>query len=437
MSTSKLKERVVRHSPSTGAGSPDVWGIYEPDTGSIQYICADPATKQAALIDVVWNLDPKNYRFSAESVDQVLDLVRQNGLSVGWVLDTHPHADHVMASALLKERTGAPAAIGDKVHDIAKLWAGLYNLPDAFDPARDFDHLFAAGETFRIGDLEARVMLSPGHTLGSITYVCGDAAFTHDTLMQPDVGTSRADFPGGDTEQLWDSIQAILALPPDTRLFVGHDYGTDDRDEPQWEATVAQHRASNKHVKDGTRREAWIKKRNERDATLPLPDRILAALQINLRGGRLPPAEADGNSYLKIPVNKFPAPQKKAMTMKEMVAEAQSRVAAISPEQAAKGNGSAALVLDVREPGELETHGRVPDALHVPRGLVESRADATAKTAEVRLTDLRDTGCVHVLCGSGARAALVADTLRTMGYDATVIEGGFEAWKAKGLPVED
>jgi glyoxylase-like metal-dependent hydrolase (beta-lactamase superfamily II) len=305
MSDSKLKEPVVRHSPSRGAGSPDVWGIYEPDTGSIQYICADPTTKKAALIDVVWNLDVQHYRFSTESMDQVLDLVRENGLSVEWVLDTHPHADHVMASALLRERTGAPNAIGKKAKDIAGIWAELYNLPDAFDPSRDFDRLFAEGETFRIGDLEVRVMLSPGHTLGSITYVCGDAAFTHDTLMQPDVGTSRADFPGGTTEELWDSIQAILALPEDTRLFVGHDYGTDSRDEPEWEATVGEHRANNRHVKDGTKREDWIKLRDERDATLPLPDRILAALQINLRGGRLPEPESDGHSYLKIPANKF------------------------------------------------------------------------------------------------------------------------------------
>ncbi len=305
MSTSKLKQPVVRHSPSRRPNSPDVWGIYEPDTGSIQYICADPATKKAALIDVVWNLDPKNYHFSTESMEQVLYLVQQNGLSVEWILDTHPHADHVMASALLKERTGAPAAIGEKARDIAGIWADLYNLPGVFDPARDFDRLFAEGETFRIGDLEVHVMLSPGHTLGSITYVCGDAAFTHDTLMQPDVGTSRADFPGGTTEELWDSIQEILALPGDTRLFVGHDYGTDERDEPEWEATVAEHRARNRHVKDGTKREDWIKLRNERDATLALPDRILAALQINLRGGRLPAAEDDGHPYLKIPINRF------------------------------------------------------------------------------------------------------------------------------------
>ncbi|WP_375688018.1 MBL fold metallo-hydrolase [Pseudooceanicola sp. LIPI14-2-Ac024] len=303
--TSLLKQRVVRHSPSTGAGSPDVWGIYEPDTGSIQYICADPATRKAALIDVAWNFDPKHYRFSTESMDQVLDLAKENGLTVQWVLDTHPHADHVMASAHLKERTGAPNAIGDKVTEIAGIWGNIYNLPDTFDPDRDFDHLFYDGEVFKVGDLDVKVMLSPGHTLGSITYVCGDAAFTHDTLMQPDAGTSRADFPGGNTEELWDSIQDILALPGDTRVFVGHDYGTSERKEPQWEATVAEHKAANKHVKDGTKREDWIAVRDTRDATLALPDRILAALQINLRGGRLPAPEADGGHYLKMPVNKF------------------------------------------------------------------------------------------------------------------------------------
>lgn len=303
--SNSLNSRVVRHSPSTGPGSPDVWGIYEPDTGSIQYICADPATKKAALIDVVWNFDPKNYRFSTESMDQVLGIVKEAGLTVEWVLDTHPHADHVMASAHLKERTGAPNAIGALVPEIAKIWADLYNLPDAFAPSRDFDHLFHEGETFKIGELDAKVMLSPGHTLGSITYVCGDAAFVHDTFMQPDAGTSRSDFPGGKTSELWDSIQDILALPGNTRLFVGHDYGTKDRKEPEWEATVDEHKARNIHVQDGTKREDFIARRQTRDATLALPNRILAALQINLRGGRLPTAEDDGNSYLKLPVNRF------------------------------------------------------------------------------------------------------------------------------------
>lgn len=305
MNASRLQQRIVHHSRSRGTGSPEVWGIYEPDTGSIQYVCADPATKRAALIDVVWNFNPKSYRFSTESMDQVLDLVREQELEVEWVLDTHPHADHIMAAAQLKERTGAPTAIGEKVGDIAELWAEIYNLPDVFNPARDFDRLLADGETFSIGALEVRVMLSPGHTPGSITYICGDAAFIHDTLMQPDVGTSRADFPGGDPEQLWDSIQDILALPPETRLFVGHDYGARDRDEPTWEAMVAEHKVRNRHVRDGTRREDWIRRRDERDATLPLPDRMLAALQINLRGGRLPPAEEGGRVYLKLPVNRF------------------------------------------------------------------------------------------------------------------------------------
>ncbi len=305
MTDSKLSQRVVRHSPSRGAGSPDVWGIYEPDTGSVQYICADPATKKAALIDVAWNFDPKHYRFDTGSMDQVLALVAENGLTVEWVLDTHPHADHVMASAHLRDRTGAPNAIGEKVRDIAAIWAEIYHLPEAFDPTRDFDRLFAEGETFRIGDLEVSVMLSPGHTLGSITYVCGDAAFTHDTLMHPDAGTSRSDFPGGKTTELWDSIQAILALPGNTRLNVGHDYGTKARKEPRWEATVDEHRAHNIHVKDGTEREVFIERRQTRDKSLALPNRILAALQINLRGGRLPAAEDDGNHYLKLPVNHF------------------------------------------------------------------------------------------------------------------------------------
>lgn len=303
--TDTLRAPLVRHSASRGAGSPDVWGVYESDTGSIQYICADPVTRQAALIDVVWNFDPKNYRFSTKSMDQVLDLVRAEGLTVQWVLDTHPHADHVMASAQLSARTDAPNAIGALVPDIAGIWADLYNLPGTFNPRRDFDRLFAEGETFRIGELEVRVMLSPGHTLGSVSYVCGDAAFVHDTLMQPDAGTSRSDFPGGDTASLWDSIQQILSLPPQTRLCVGHDYGTKTRKEPQWQASVAEHKAHNIHVRDGTPREDWIALRQARDATLALPDRILAALQINLRGGRLPDPEADGHHYLKLPVNRF------------------------------------------------------------------------------------------------------------------------------------
>lgn len=303
--TSQLDQPVVRVSKSANQDGPTVIGIYEPDTGSIQYICADPQTKKAALIDVVWNFDPKSYATDTRSIDQVLDLVAEHGLAVEWVLDTHPHADHFMASAILSQRAGAPNAIGEKVKDIAALWRDFYNEPDAFDVDRSFNKLFADGDTFKIGNLDVRVILSPGHTLGSITFVCGDAAFVHDTLMYPDSGTSRADFPGGSAAELWQSIQTILSLPEDTRLFVGHDYGSEQRDEPAWEATVRQHLDNNTHVKEGTRREDWIKRREERDRTLSLPDRMLAALQVNLRGGRLPEKEADGHSYLKLPTNRF------------------------------------------------------------------------------------------------------------------------------------
>ena len=294
----------MKISESRGPGSPRVAGFHEPDTGSIQYVAACPASGKAALIDVVQDFDPKSFATDLAPAEAVLEWVRAEGLSVEWVLDTHPHADHLMASAWLKERTGAPNAIGEKVREIAGLWRDLYNMPDQ-DPAPHFDRLFADGDRFRVGECEVRVMLSPGHTLGSITYVMGDAAFVHDTFMQPDAGTARADFPGGSAAELYDSLQAILALPDDTRLFVGHDYGTDEREDPAWEATVAEQKRSNKHLGGGTPKEAYVRIREERDATLALPDRMLAALQVNLRGGRLPEPEEDGHNYLKLPLNRF------------------------------------------------------------------------------------------------------------------------------------
>lgn len=295
---------VIRESASRGPGSPRVIGVYESDTGSVQYIAADPATGKAAVIDVVWNFDPRNARTSTDSAEEILRIVEREGLEVAWILDTHPHADHFMASAFLKERLGAPVAIGEKVRDIAVLWRDLYNEPDAFDPGV-FDRLLADGDSVQVGDLTFDVILSPGHTLGSVTYVAGDAAFVHDTLMHVDVGTSRCDFPGGSAKQLYASIQRILSLPDETRLFVGHDYGGPDRDEPAWEATVAEHKAANPHVGGGRSEAEFVKLREARDAKLPLPDRMLHALQVNLRGGRLPPAEADGHSYFRIPANRF------------------------------------------------------------------------------------------------------------------------------------
>lgn len=291
-------------SPSRGRNSPEVTGFYEPDTGSVQYLVSDPVTGKAAIIDAVWNFDPHNARTGTQSADEILSFVRTRGLAVEWILDTHPHADHFMAAAYLKEKLGAPQAIGGKVRDVAELWRGFYHLPPGFDLAA-FDRLFADGDAFSIGSLAVRVMLSPGHTLASITYVVGDdAAFVHDTLMQPDSGSSRADFPGGDAAALYRSIQAILTLPGKTRLFVGHDYCHGGR-APQWESTVAEQKAANIHIKDGISQSEFVKLRTERDKTLPLPDRMLHALQVNLRGGRLPEPESDGHSYFKIPANRF------------------------------------------------------------------------------------------------------------------------------------
>jgi len=293
-------------SPSTGPSSPEVHGFYHEATGSIQYVVIDPATRKAALIDVVQDFAPESATTSFETAEEIVSFVRQQNVDVDWILDTHPHADHLMASAWLKDKLGAPNAIGEKVSEIAAIWSGLYNLPDAFDPAADFDRLFADGDTFRIGELPVRVMLSSGHTLGSVTYVVGDdAAFVHDTFMQPDSGTARCDFPGGSARELYASLQVLLALPDPTRLFIGHDYGTDTREEPAWEATVAEQRRDNIHLRGGTPCEDYVEIRTNRDKILPLPDRILAALQVNLRAGRLPPPEADGHHYLKIPLNRL------------------------------------------------------------------------------------------------------------------------------------
>ncbi len=297
----------TRESPSRGPTSPRVVGFYEEPTGSIQYVVIDEGTKKAALIDVVLGFTPSEARTDTAAAQEILDFVKAEGLTVEWILDTHPHADHLMASAWLKEQLGAPTAIGVKVRDIAGIWGEIYNTPGAFDPDRDFDRLFADGETFMLGELPVRVMLSPGHTLGSISYVVGDdAAFVHDTLMHVDAGTTRADFPGGSASELYDSLMAILALPEETRLFVGHDYPpVGERTDPAWEATVAEHKAHNKHLGGGTPREAFVKIREERDATLSLPDRMLYALQVNLRGGRLPETESNGKSYFRIPANTF------------------------------------------------------------------------------------------------------------------------------------
>lgn len=293
--------QTFRHSP----GRPDVAGFYEPRTSSVQYVVSDPATRRCAIIDPVLDFDGKSGATATHHADELLDYVAAQQLTVEWILDTHPHADHFSAAQYLKEKTGAPTAIGSYITQVQALWKDLYNWPDFPADGRQWDHLFSEGDTFKIGEIESRVMFSPGHTLASITYVIGNAAFVHDTLFQPDGGTARTDFPGGNAHRLWDSIQAILALPDDTRLFTGHDYRPGGR-EPEWESTVHSQRETNIHLCDDQTLEDYMAIRNERDARLPMPALVLPSLQINIRGGALPEPEDNGRRYLKIPLDALP-----------------------------------------------------------------------------------------------------------------------------------
>ncbi|KOX53043.1 MBL fold metallo-hydrolase [Methylobacterium sp.] len=284
-------------------GRPIVTGFHDEPTGSIQYVVADPDTKRCAIIDPVLDFDPKSGATATRSADALLAHIEREGYALEWVLDTHPHADHFSAAGYLHDRTGVPTAIGEKVVEVQRLWKGLYNLPDTFrTDGSQWSRLFADGERFRIGALDVEVMFTPGHTLASIAYRVGDAAFIHDTLFMPDSGTARADFPGGDAHVLWRSIQRILALPDETRLFTGHDYRPGGR-AAAWESTVARQRAENKHLTETETEEAFVRMREARDRELPMPKLILPSLQVNIRGGRLPEPEANGKRYLKIPLN--------------------------------------------------------------------------------------------------------------------------------------
>jgi glyoxylase-like metal-dependent hydrolase (beta-lactamase superfamily II) len=282
---------------------PDVAAFYDAATGSIQYVVADPETGKCAIIDPVLDFDQKSGSTATTNADAILDHVAKQGLSVEWILDTHPHADHFSASRYLRDRTGAPTAIGEHVKGVQQIWKQIYNWPDFVCDGSQWDRLFRDGDIFNIGNLAVRVLHSPGHTLASISYIVGDAAFIHDTLFMPDSGSARADFPGGSAESLWNSIQAILALPGETRLFTGHDYRPGGRD-ALWESTVAEQKADNKHVA-GKSRKDFVNLREARDKTLPMPKLILHALQVNIRGGELPAAEGNGRRYLKIPLDAF------------------------------------------------------------------------------------------------------------------------------------
>ncbi len=287
----------------TAPPKPEVRGFYNEPTGSIAYVAADPASGHAVIIDPVLDYDERTARTSTQAADAMLEHIRARKLTVDWILDTHPHADHLSAANYLKEKLGAPTGIGEKIVEVQKIWRDIYNLPDFPCDGSQWDRLFADGATFSIGALPAHLMLTPGHTLASVTYLIGDAAFVNDTLFQPDSGSARTDFPGGNAETMFASIMSILALPDQTRLFTGHDYGAGGMRKPQWESTVVEQKQRNIHFKDKPTREQYAAVRRARDAKLEMPKQILHALQINLRAGQLPPPENNGRSYLKIPVN--------------------------------------------------------------------------------------------------------------------------------------
>ncbi|ESY42699.1 MBL fold metallo-hydrolase [Mesorhizobium sp. RSR380A] len=284
------------------SAKPEVAGFYDKPTGAIQYVVTDPVTRRCAIIDPILDFDEKSGATATKNADALLHFVRANGLELEWILDTHPHADHFSAAHYLREKTGAPTAIGDRIIEVQALWKAIYNWPDFPADGSQWDRLFGEGETFMIGNLPVKVLFSPGHTLASITYVIGDAAFVHDTLFMPDSGSARTDFPGGSAARLWHSIEGILALPDDTRVFVGHDYQAGGR-EPCWESTVAEQRAKNIHLVAARSEAEFVDLREARDKTLPMPRLILHALQVNMNGGRLPEPEANGRRYLKFPLD--------------------------------------------------------------------------------------------------------------------------------------
>jgi glyoxylase-like metal-dependent hydrolase (beta-lactamase superfamily II) len=293
--------RAARWLARQSAYKPAVKGFYDVRTGSIQYVVSDPATKRCAIIDPIYDFDEKSGATGTTNADAILAYIASEGLTVEWILDTHPHADHFSAAHYLKAKTGAPTAIGAHVTDVQKLWKAIYNWPDFPADGSQWDRLFNHGDTFRIGTIEGRILFSPGHTLASITYVIGDAAFVHDTIFMPDSGTARTDFPGGSAQTLWASIQRILAMPDDTRLFTGHDYQPHGR-HARWESTVGEQKHANPHIA-GIDEAAFIQLREARNKILPMPKLILHALQVNIRGGRLPGPEANGKRYLKFPLD--------------------------------------------------------------------------------------------------------------------------------------
>lgn len=283
--------------------APQVKAFFDPATWTVSYVVFDHAGGQCAIVDSVLDYDPKSGRTSTTSADALMAFVKDKALTVQWILETHAHADHLSAAHYLRKQLGGQIAIGAAITNVQNVFKGVFNLEPEFHPdGRQFDHLFQPDEVFAIGDLQARALSVPGHTPACMAYQVGDAVFVGDTLFMPDVGTARCDFPGGNAHHLYASVRKLLDLPGDTRLYMCHDYPPEGR-EAQWVSTVAEQRASNIHVHDGVSEDAFVAMRSRRDAGLAMPTLILPSVQVNIRAGAMPPAEADGRVYLKVPVN--------------------------------------------------------------------------------------------------------------------------------------
>ena len=283
-------------------GTASIRAFFDEPTNTITYLVADPATGDAAIIDPVLDYDHRSGRTGVESADRVLAAAAAAGLKVTWILETHAHADHLSAAPYLKQRTGANTGIGEHIRDVQRIFRPVFNLTDVSGDGSEFDRLFRDGERFPLGSLEVEVLHTPGHTPACVSYRIGDAVFVGDTLFMPDYGTARADFPGGDATTLYRSIRKLLALPPQTRLFLCHDYKPAGRDHHSWETTVGEERASNVHVGGDVSEQDFVAMRRARDATLAAPTLLLPSIQVNVRAGRLPAAESNGVRYLKIPM---------------------------------------------------------------------------------------------------------------------------------------
>jgi glyoxylase-like metal-dependent hydrolase (beta-lactamase superfamily II) len=284
------------------APQPEVTAYFDAATNTISYIVRDPASNACAVIDSVMNMDYAAGRITFESADSIIQNITDRGLDLQWVIETHVHADHLSAAPYLQKKLGGKIGISNKIIDVQNTFGKIFNEGTEFQrDGSQFDALFEDGDSYQVGALHSKVIATPGHTPACMVHVMGDVAFVGDTLFMPDGGSARADFPGGDAGTLFDSIQKVLSLPDETRLFMCHDYGPNGRD-IQWETTVADERAHNIHVGNGATRDSFVKLRTERDATLPMPKLIIPALQINMRAGEVP-TDAEGQPSLKVPIN--------------------------------------------------------------------------------------------------------------------------------------